>query len=358
MISISTLPAIYFNEVEPFAVDWLGNLFPLSDVDSRSIADVQPSDVKRFPRCHFFAGVGGWELALRLAGWPADRHVWTGSCPCQPYSAAGKGEGDKDPRNLWPEMFRLIRECRPVTVFGEQVASAIRHGWLDGISADLEGEGYAVGSIVLGAHSAGAPHIRQRIFWVADAGSDERSSRRTNRQNARRKTEPSRLRDACGLGLADSDGRSGARIPDGRPREAAGPGEACRMDDSVCDGRRASRDDDSGDERIVSDSAIAARSVGDADVSRESEIARVPGRAPAKRIGSPWNRFDVVHCRDGKARRIEPGSFPLADGVPNRVGRLRGYGNAIVPQVAAAFIRAFLEIEQMQHGNEGIERCQ
>lgn len=60
-------------------------------------------------------------------------------------------------------------------------------------------------------------------------------------------------------------------------------------------------------------------------------------------IGASWARFEVVHCRDGKARRFEPGSFPLAHGVPGRVGLLRGYGNAIVPQVAAEFIQAFLE---------------
>jgi DNA (cytosine-5)-methyltransferase 1 len=60
-------------------------------------------------------------------------------------------------------------------------------------------------------------------------------------------------------------------------------------------------------------------------------------------ISPGWSRFEIVHCRDGKARRFEPGSFPLAHGLPGRVGLLRGYGNAIVPQVAAEFIQAFRE---------------
>lgn len=58
-----------------------------------------------------------------------------------------------------------------------------------------------------------------------------------------------------------------------------------------------------------------------------------------------WSRFELVHCRDGKARRFEPESFPLVDGFPKRLDLLRGYGNAIVPQVAAEFIKAFLEAE-------------
>ena len=162
----------YYNEFDAKTAAWLNELIragaiPAGDVDTRSICDVLPADIAGYDQCHFFAGIAGWSVALRLAGWPEDRPVWTGSCPCQPYSCAGKGKGDSDERNLWPQFYRLIRECRPERVFGEQVASAIGHGWLDGISADLEAENYACGAIVLGAHSVGAPHIRQRLYWVA-----------------------------------------------------------------------------------------------------------------------------------------------------------------------------------------------
>ena len=175
----------YYNEHEPYAAQWLRNLIAAGhiapgDVDARDIQEVMPDDLTGYVQCHFFAGLGGFSYALRLAGWPDDRPVWTGSCPCQPFSTAGKRAGTDDPRHLWPSWFRLIRECRPVTALGEQVASAIAHGWLDGVSADLEAEGYTVGAVVLGAHSVGAPHIRQRLWWVAErVGVSDRPGRRS-----------------------------------------------------------------------------------------------------------------------------------------------------------------------------------
>ena len=165
----------YYNEIDPKAAAWLRELIRVGaiadgDVDERSIVDVQPEDVRGYTQCHFFAGIGGWSYALRLAGWPDERPIWTGSCPCQSFSAAGKQQGTADPRHLWPQWFRLIRECRPPVAIGEQVEGAIRHGWLDLVQRDLEGENYAVGATVLGAHSVGAPHIRQRLWFVAESG--------------------------------------------------------------------------------------------------------------------------------------------------------------------------------------------
>jgi DNA (cytosine-5)-methyltransferase 1 len=265
-----------YNEIEPYAAAWLANLSDAGHiargvVDVRSIRDLRADDVVGATQFHTFAGLGAWSYALRLAGWPDERPVWTGSCPCQPFSDAGKGGGTADERHLWPEWFRLIRECRPPIVFGEQVASGAGLAWLDVVRADLEAEGYAVGAADLCAAGVGAPHIRQRLFFGAV-----------------------RVGHPDGYGT----GKHG-RVHDGCESEhAVGAAPLCHA-------------------------AATSGAVGD--------------------VASPWARIAWLPCRDGKARPTQPGLLPLAHGVPARVGRLRAYGNAIVPQVAAAFVRAFME---------------
>ena len=164
----------YHNEIEPYAAQWLRNLIKaghIADgiVDTRSIEDVLPSDLAGFTQCHFFAGIGVWSHALRGAGWSDDRPVWTGSCPCQPFSAAGKGAGFADERHLWPAWHHLIEECRPAIVFGEQVGTAVANGWLDLVAQDLEASEYAFGAAGLPAGAVGADHKRDRLFFVADS---------------------------------------------------------------------------------------------------------------------------------------------------------------------------------------------
>jgi DNA (cytosine-5)-methyltransferase 1 len=171
-----TALAAYYNELDPYPAQWLRNLITAGHiapgvVDQRDIREVKPNDIGNAIQAHFFAGIGVWSHALRLAGWPDDRPVWTGSCPCQPWSVAGKRGGADDPRHLWPEWFRLIRECRPPIIFGEQVASKDGLAWLDLVYTDLEGEGYAVAAVDLCAAGVGAPHKRQRLYFVAVASS-------------------------------------------------------------------------------------------------------------------------------------------------------------------------------------------
>lgn len=160
----------YYNEIDPYAAQWLRNLIDAGhiapgDVDERSISDVSADDLLGYTQCHFFAGIGVWSHALRRAGWPDDRPVWTGSCPCQPFSAAGRHKGFDDERHLWPIWFDLISQCRPATIVGEQVASAL--DWLDLVSTDLENTGYAFGASDLCAAGFGGAHIRQRIYWIS-----------------------------------------------------------------------------------------------------------------------------------------------------------------------------------------------
>lgn len=351
-----------YNEIDPKAAAWLRELIragaiPPGEVDTRSITDLSPHELTRYTQCHFFAGIGGWSHALALAGWPADRPVWTASCPCQPFSAAGKGHGAADPRHLWPAFFNLLRQCRPERVFGEQVASAIGHGWLDGICADLEAENYACGAVVLGAHSLGAPHQRQRLYWVADAAllqTDPANPPRFHPEfSSSGSPRPVVLPDRTGWNTGPSPTPTvGHRHPavatgdDGPVVLPRQPGLE-RLPRHGDDGHQPGRIDAEPHRSVATASADGGMGV--------SQINRWKNRTPLHeehdRKGpfdgcqfsrhTAWSDFDFLPCRDGKTRRIESGTFPLAHGVPGRVGLLRGYGNAIVPQVAAAFITTF-----------------
>lgn len=293
------MPA-YYNEFDHYAAQWLRNLISAGhiapgDVDERSIHDVKPDDLKGYTQAHFFAGIGGWSLAARLAGWPDDKPLWTGSCPCQPFSAAGKRKGTADERHLWPVFAALIRECRPPVVAGEQVASKDGLGWFDGVCADLEAADYAWWAGDYCAAGVGAPHIRQRLWWLGHANNAERPARHV--QPVGTATRPERVAQSGPLGwLADA----GCVERERRPHER-------EPDDQV---------PAFGGKEVVHDQ----RRGGDGF----------------------WSRYELVPCRDGTARRIEPGVFPLAHGVSGRVGRLRAYGNAIVPQVAAEVLAAYL----------------
>lgn len=162
----------YYNEIDPYAAQWLRNLIQAGHiapgiVDERSIEDVTPSELAGFTQCHFFAGIGGWPLALRQSGWDDSRPVWSGSCPCQPFASPGRGDGFADPRHLWPAFGWHIAQRRPPIVFGEQVASKDADPWIDLVQADLETLGYALGAVPFPAAGIGSDQIRDRIYWVA-----------------------------------------------------------------------------------------------------------------------------------------------------------------------------------------------
>jgi DNA (cytosine-5)-methyltransferase 1 len=266
-------------------------MIPDGEVDERSITDVRPSDLKGYVQHHFFCGIGGWPYALRLAGWPDSKECWTGSAPCQPFSVAGKRKGLEDERHLWPAFRWLIAQCRPSICFGEQVASKDGREWLAGVRSDLEAMGYVVGAADLCAASVGAPHIRQRLWWV---GYTKDGNREIPERESRKNSQFGRPSGFGGMVNLFKPGLAGY----------AGDGY-------------------DGDE---------------------------PGRNDSETAGSvaapSWNGSAVWWpCRDGKLRRIPAESeiFPLAPGLPGRVGLLRGAGNAIVPQVAAEFIEAVIE---------------
>lgn len=384
------MPA-YYNEIDPYAAQWLRNLIAAGhiapgEVDERSIEDVTPDDLRGFTQCHFFAGIGVWSHSLRLAGWPDDKPVWTGSCPCQPFSAAGKGDGFADERHLWPSLFHLISECRPQHVFGEQVASGNANAWFDLVQADLEGMGYAFGLVPFTSASIGAPHIRERAYWVANSNSSL-SDRRWSDRQAGWPEHPD-----CGYvgWLADASSErcdrldpllqreESGRIAESLP-ETTGLGSPGGMGNANVTGLERHCGDDGAEGWQGQAGSTATAGVHDG-VAHAASIANIKrhggsdefgrtGNTEQNRMGSEfmraievngfWRDADWLLCRDGKWRPVEPGTFPLVDGAAarlgrvqpdvarmasrNRNGRLKGYGNAINAQAAKTFIEAYME---------------
>ncbi|MBC4082260.1 DNA cytosine methyltransferase [Klebsiella pneumoniae] len=385
--------AAYYNEIDPFAAQWLRNLIAAGhiapgEVDERSIEDVTPDDLRGFTQCHFFAGIGVWSHSLRLAGWPDDRPVWTGSCPCQPFSAAGKGDGFTDERHLWPHFFHLISERRPQHVFGEQVAARNANVWFDLVQADLEGMGYAFGLVPFTSASIGAPHIRERAYWVANADcvvSDRRGDvRAPGRDEYSNGGDDDRLADSNhdrqqpgqGAGCRCQCAEQGIDIGRGGENGGLGNANVARLE------RLGGNDGAAGRERATGPAAAPGVHDGMANTDNEQHSIAISGcghehvstgrqQDPAASAGLRgdyrplevngfWRDADWLFCRDGKWRPVEPGLEPLVDGASarmgrvepgvarmassNRVGRLKGYGNAINAQAAAAFIRAYMGV--------------
>jgi len=410
----------YYNEFDPYAAKWIRNLIRAGvlmdgEVDERSIEIVQPEDLYGFTRCHFFAGIGGWEHALNIAQWPKETPVWTGSCPCQPFSIAGKRKGNSDKRHLWPHFYRLISACSPAVIFGEQVSSKDALNWLDGVSTDLESEEYTVEAVDFPACGINAPHIRNRLWWTgyrADQWRDETKwLANTRRQcdagwgrtgymdGAAGETEASAqqrewMRNATGYSSTvnlrvDDSKREGlersvrAQLQESingsscagsvgtvgmghtnhtglqrwsqqfreyaYQRAAGETSESGGVDNAAYFGRRTGRES-MGSNRWDTPQWGAYRSSTEQSISFSNP-------------SSSWSDYALIPCLDNKTRRTESGIFPLAYGLPAnmgcdrpgeisyrpkdkaplRKGILKGYGNAIVPQLAAEFVIAFIE---------------
>jgi len=367
------MPA-YYNEFDAKKAAWLRELISRGliapgEVDERSIVDVRPDDLRGFTQCHFFAGIGIWSHALRLAGWPDEREVWTGSCPCQPFSAAGKGEAFDDERHLWPKWFPLIEARRPVVCFGEQVASIDGLAWLDLVQSDLDDADYTCGAVDLCAAGVGAPHRRQRLYWVADAEHAERWPEQQEHGNTYGGNGPGRRGDSRGMGdtgiLADNQSNrrrkgatDGSRFS-GRDSTEGSLGRTAEYfaTRGVEDALRAERWPDQrkhGGSREASGRDESADRVGEQSKTEWLDDASANGRKHGDRcpVNGFWRRADWVLTRPQRVgdrpglRPVERSSFPLAHGTPARVGRLRGYGDGIVVQAAKGFIEAYRSITE------------
>lgn len=296
-------------------------------VDTRSIKDVQPDDLIGFTQCHFFAGGGLWSVAARIAGWPDDEPIWTGSCPCQPFSAAGKGAGADDPRHLWPDLHRLIRAGRPTVVMGEQVAGAAGYGWFDGVRADLANEGFAARTIDFPACSVDAPHQRNRQYWCAlDMVNTQGIGRRERwpEHEFRGGWSASAGADASGIDILADDGRQ-PRRPGPREQEDGSFGADIHG-------------------KSLHAYADSSRRAGRPEGAQRSEIGRASPERHLLRNGTYWSGAEWIDCHDGKARRAKSDIRFLVNGLPGRVDLWRVGGNAIVPEAAAEVIAAFIDV--------------
>lgn len=295
----------YYNEWDKGAAAWLRELIkqgliPFGVVDERSITEVRPEDLDGFTQCHFFAGIGGWPLALRLAGVSEDTPLWTGSPPCQPFSAAGKQLGQFDPRHLAPVFLSLISECRPPVIFGEQVAAAIAKSWMCDLQTHLEREDYAVGFAVLPACGVGAPHKRDRLFFGAHQLADATSTRHLRCASAE---VEARREQGCQY-PGELPSRPGGRAVSSIQQSTGLGGMAYT---SQC-GRRKERED------------IRRLAV------RDSEEGRTPGRGASGGYNTTnphhgfWSNADWLGCRDGKFRPVEAWTQQVVDGIPDSLG--------------------------------------
>jgi DNA (cytosine-5)-methyltransferase 1 len=335
----------YYNEINPEAAHVMreqiarGVIAP-GFVDERSIKDVQPDDLLGFSQQHFFAGGGFWSVAARLAGWPDDKPLCTGSCPCQAESLAGKRLGAADPRDLWPDFRRIIRATRPPVVVGEQVAAAIGSHWLDRTLSDLDADHYAARAVSVPACAVNAPHERARLYWIAvDSGFGFRCS------------------EAVG------ESRDDATPPWERPANCAERSHGVHSDiqsNAPGVGRREGRSKHgfrSGRGSVADVDALVqpdTDSCGHAGWPEDAERGALGGTTAERAAdglcadadGSFWSDYEwIVSPLDGKARRAKPGIPFLVNGLPGRVDLWRIGGNAIIPQLAAEVLKAYLETE-------------
>lgn len=367
---------IYYNEIEPFACFWLENLMKdgfiaEGQIDNRSIRDIQSEDLEGYTQCHFFAGIGVWSYALRQAGWSDDRPIWTGSCPCQPFSQAGLHKGDKDDRHLWPEFYRLIKECRPSAIIGEQVSGKGGFQFIDLLQTNLEEENYSATAVDLGAHSVGTSHSqgyhkRQRLYWVAEnlghsaeigrgrwtkeCGDHKWESGESVQGNGNAIRNQSGRRVEVDSGIVDNPNdqrvRSGRELLEGgqasdRKRQAMSIGSSVNVSLANTNSQRSQ--------------GFGAKSEQQQHTKgRQNEIGH--GSTDSQHSGSDhqndtgWN-YDLIWCRDEKWRPVECGTFPMADATPNRIHILKALGNAIPGDTAKIFIESYMDSVVDRYGD-------
>ena len=208
--------------------------------------------------------------------------IITGGYPCQPFSVAGSQRGEKDKRHLWPDMFRIVKECKPTWVIGENVSVHIKI-CLDTVLHDLESEGYTVRAFSISASSVGANHQRERVWIIAYA----------NMENTR---------------------QHGRRIESTWNTESIGSGTTEETQWST-------------NSNQINGSGEGATLVGE---SSDTNSQRLQGRRPEQQLRK--DETERPTSWDGWWE-FEPDVARVANGIPKRVDRLKGLGNSLVPAI-------------------------
>lgn len=242
----------------------------------------------------------------------------TGGFPCQPFSVAGKRKGKDDDRYLWPEMFRVIRECRPRWIIAENVPGIIPH--LDPILKDLEREGYTWRAYLIPASAVGAPHKRERLWIVANA--------------------------TCSKGWRQYQAISKERSEQGLvSRREVGRDEPIITNANSMERNKGTENNESKPKRSEWQKSTAeirnAISNSNSITSEQTDSGTVPKQ-------KKWNTWERLARQFGIDRSFfnwkenKPPIPGVDDGIPNGVDRNKSLGNAIVPQIAYLFIKIIL----------------
>lgn len=334
-----------------------------------------------------FSGIGGFDLASEWMGWDNKfhcewedfprkilKHYWpeaesygdikqtdftiwrnridilTGGFPCQPYSSAGKRLGKEDDRHLWPEMLRAIREIKPRWVIGENVRGLVN--WNGGlvfeeVHSELEAEGYEVQSFLLPACGVGAPHRRDRIWFVAFKNSNE------NGWGSVERKEESKERRFGNISARDNERiqanneqtriitNSDGAIKRDRCRENTQEKREVRRDEESDVSGELSSDGNASDSDLLGQERIG--------IDRVFEQKGKRGKQRLSELGNYQHKWEEF-----------PTQSPICggdDGIPSELDSItfskwrresiKGYGNAIVPQVVYQIFKSIEEFEKV-----------
>jgi len=260
----------------------------------------------------------------------------TGGFPCQPFSVAGRRKGKGDDRFLWGEMLRIIKESKPTFVIGENVAGIVNME-LDNCISELESEGYETQAFIIPACAVSSPHRRDRVWIVAHSehnGCDSRSDTSETGSN---------IKDG-----SSEENRQFGEEQGFRPRKgSADVANSNSIRPVQCTSETKQRRDTSRHSKGESKGSSEDVSY----TNTEGLQGRVQEGIIDKQRGNKQGNRSATQCSTGwQGNRdsnwaTEPNVLRVANGVPNRVDRLKGLGNAIVPQCVEPIMWAIKEIE-------------